>query len=208
MNRSTVGTVAVIGPAIGVSASDAGYYGPRHTQFYPQFPSVLDAVQSGGKVKTVTAAGVPKPSSEDQSRIHQAVNVAKGADTVILAVGTDITMASEPHDAKNISFTDAQAALIEQVAAAAKRPVIVLLLTATPLDLTSVLANPKVGAVLHLGVPSVTVLGIDAILYGDLSPAAKTVQTFHDKSYQETISIFGKLSTSREPWCCCIVVCP
>eukprot|EP01047_Picozoa_sp_COSAG01_P078852 COSAG01_NODE_14729_length_1417_cov_7.169954_3_plen_164_part_01 len=28
------------------------------------------------------------------------------------------------------------------------------------------------------------------------SPAAKTVQTFHDKSYQETISIFGKLSTS------------
>ena len=190
LDRATVGTVAVIGPTIRNSASDAGYYGPHHTQFYPKFPTVVDAVQSGGKVRTVTAAGVIKPSSEDQSRINQAVNVAKGADTVILAVGTDITMASEPHDAKNISFTTAQSVLIERVASVAKRPVTVLLLTATPLDLSAVLANPKVGAVLHLGVPSVTVLGITAILYGDQSPAARTVQTFHGSAYQDQISIF------------------
>jgi hypothetical protein len=53
-----------------------------------------------------------------------------------------------------------------------------------------VLANPKVGAVLTLGVPSVTVLGIESILYGDSSPAARTVQTFYQSSYQDQISVF------------------
>eukprot|EP01046_Picozoa_sp_COSAG06_P083542 COSAG06_NODE_30434_length_539_cov_0.581818_1_plen_152_part_01 len=62
--------------------------------------------------------------------------------------------------------------------------------SATPLDISAVLANPKVGAVLHLGVPSVTVLGVEAVLYGDTSPAAKTVQTFYESSYQDSISIF------------------
>ena len=68
-----------------------------------------------------------------------------------------------------------------------------LVLSATPLDLSAVLANPKVGAVLHLGVPSVTVLGVSAVLYGDESPAARTVQTFYNSSYQDQISIFVSL---------------
>jgi len=56
--------------------------------------------------------------------------------------------------------------LIEQVAAAAKKPIVVVLLTATPLDVSALLANPKVGAVLHTGQPSVTVLGISELLFG------------------------------------------
>ena len=45
--------------------------------------------------------------------------VAAAADTVVLAVGTDLTWAAEGHDATSISFTDAQLQLIEQTAAAA-----------------------------------------------------------------------------------------
>ena len=39
---------------------------------------------------------------------------------MVLAVGTDLTWAREGNDAHNISLTDAQAALIEQVALDAK----------------------------------------------------------------------------------------
>lgn len=70
--------------------------------------------------------------------------MAAAADTVILAVGTDLGWSSEGHDASNISFTDAQLAMVEQCAAAAKKPVIVVVCTATPLDISSMLANPKV----------------------------------------------------------------
>ena len=105
-------------------------------------------------------------------------------------MGTDLTWSAEGHDAKNISFTTAQATLIQKVAEAAKKPVILVTMTATPLDLSAILANPKIGAVLHLGQPSVAVLGVAPILFGESSPAGRTIQTVYKSSYQDQISIF------------------
>jgi len=53
-----------------------------------------------------------------------------------------------------------------------------------------VLANPKVGAVLHVGQPSVQTLGIGDLLFGLKVPAGRTVQTFLPVSYAQQISIF------------------
>lgn len=38
----------------------------------------------------------------------------------------------------------------------------------------------KVGAVLHLGQPSVAVMGATPILYGETSPAGRTIQTVYE----------------------------
>mmetsp|Transcript_107725 Transcript_107725/g.303479 ORF Transcript_107725/g.303479 Transcript_107725/m.303479 type:complete len:901 (+) Transcript_107725:91-2793(+) len=189
LDRNIVGTVAVIGPNSQLSKSDSGYYGPSDV-CGSNFWTLVDAVAQGGKVKTTSAPGVPGVTSENRSGIPAAVKLAKDADMVVLGVGTDLSWAAEGHDATNISFTDAQSALIDQVAAAAKKPVVVVVLTATPLDISSLLANPKVGAVLHLGQPSVTVLGVSEVLYGDRSPAGRTIQTVYESSYQYQISIF------------------
>ena len=82
------------------------------------------------------------------------------------------------------------ATLRKQVSAAAKKPVIVVMMTATPLDLTDVMANDKVGAVMHLGQPSVTVVGVGALLFGKVSPAGRTVQTVYPAAYADEVSIF------------------
>lgn len=189
LSRDTVGAAAVIGPNANLSQSDSGYYGPNNP-CDGKFWTLVDAVSSSGKVKTSSVLGVPNVLSEDQSGIPDAVKMAKSADTVVLAVGTDLTWAREGHDAENISFTDAQTALIEQVADAAKNPVIVVLFSATPLDISALMSNDKVGAILHVGQPSVTILGVSELLYGDVSPAGRTIQTFYDSSYQDQISIF------------------
>ena len=128
--------------------------------------------------------------SNDTSGIAAAVAMAKDADEVILAVGTDLSWAHEEHDADSITYTDAQMQLITQVAAAAKKPVILIQFTATPLDLTAVLANAKIGAVLHVGQPSSTVVGVGEILFGKTSPAGRTVQTIYPKEYADDVSIF------------------
>jgi len=107
-----------------------------------------------------------------------------------LAVGTDLSWAAEGHDAASITFSDGQRQLIQQVAAAAKKPVIVVHFSAVPLDLSAVLSNPKVGAVLHVGQPSVQTLGIGDLLFGVKVPAGRTVQTFLPASYAAEISIF------------------
>lgn len=64
--------------------------------------------------------------------------------------------------------------------------------TATPLDLTAQLANAKVGAVLHVGQPSVTIVGVGELLFGKTSPAGRMVQTAYPAydARADEISIF------------------
>jgi len=185
---ATVGTVAVIGPNANLSQSDAGYYGP-HDVCNGKFWNMVDAVGQHAK-KVTTALGVPSPLSPDTSGIAAAVALAAAADTVVLVVGSDLNWAREGHDATNISFTDPQTQLMMQVAEAAKKPVIVVTLTAVPLDISSIMSNPKVGAILHAGQPSVNCLGVGDVLFGAKAPAGRTVQTIYPASYQDQISIF------------------
>ena len=63
-------------------------------------------------------------------------------------------------------------------------------MTASPLDISAVLANPKVGAVVHLGQPAVAVRGAADVLYGARSPAGRMVQTVYPSSYATQVSIF------------------
>ena len=73
---------------------------------------------------------------------------------------------------------------------AAKHPVVVIMLTATPLDLTNAIEDPKVGAILHVGQPGVQTLGIGDLVFGLAVPAGRTVQTVYPKEYADQISIF------------------
>ena len=122
--------------------------------------------------------------SEDKTGIAKAVALCAAADTCVVAVGSDLSWASEGHDASNISYTDAQQQLVTQAAAASKKPIIVVTLTAVPLDLSFMLSNPKVGAILHAGQPSVTVYGLADIMFkeGGRSPAGRTIQTIYPSS--------------------------
>jgi hypothetical protein len=43
---------------------------------------------------------------------------------------------------------------------------------------------------MHVGQPSVTVVGVGALLFGKVSPAGRTVQTVYPAAYQGMVSIF------------------
>jgi hypothetical protein len=84
--------------------------------------------------------------------------------SMVLRAG--VHFASEGEDATNISFPDAQARLVAQVAAAAKSPVVVVTITASALDLEPFLANPKVGGLLHAGEPADSSSGLADLIFG------------------------------------------
>lgn len=65
----------------------------------------MDAVTKHSSAKATGIAGVPNVLSEDTSGIAAAVAMAKTADEVILAVGTDLTWAHEEHDAVRTQAT-------------------------------------------------------------------------------------------------------
>lgn len=190
LDAAAVGKVAVIGPNANYSWGDTGYYGPNNLCGHKYWTAV-DAVKKYVNHSNVeTIAGIPTAMSPDASGIPKAVAMARAADTVVLVVGTDLKGAAEGHDATSITFTHAQLALIAQCTQASRKPVVVVLLTATPLDISPLLSNPKVGAVLHVGQPSVTIIGIADLLFGTVSPTGRTVQTFYPAAYQHQISIF------------------
>jgi hypothetical protein len=151
---------------------------------------MADAVTKHSHAAAHVVLGVPSVLSSNTSAIAAAVQAAALSDEVILAVGTDLTWAHEEHDAQNITFTDAQSSLISAVAQAAKKPVVLCVYTATPLDLTHQIANPKIGAIVHVGQPSVNIVGLGELLFGHKSPAGRMVQTVYPASYADEVSIF------------------
>lgn len=188
LSAKGVKTAAVIGPNANLSETMAGYYGPSKV-CGDKFPTVIDAVSAhlpGAKVSYMP--GVPSVLSDDTANVSQAAALAKTSDIVVLVLGTDIGVACENRDAVNITFSDGQLALAAAVAAAAKQPITVVTLTATPLDLTPLLGNPKIGAILHAGQPSVQTLGIGDLLFGTVSPAGRAIQMVYPAAYQRQIS--------------------
>lgn len=65
-------------------------------------------------------------------------------------------------------------------------------------DLSFFLSNPKVGAIVHAGQPSVTVLGLAEIMFkeGGRSPSGRTIQTIYPSSYQDQVCLSLSLSLS------------
>jgi len=192
LDPATTHQVAVLGPNANLSKAshqDVTYYGP-HAPCGANYWTMADAVTQHSSATANVVLGVPSVLSSNTSAIAAAVAAAATADEVILAVGTDLTWAHEEHDAAAINFTAAQEQLISSVAAAAKKSVILAVYTATPLDLSAQIANPKIGAILHLGQPSVNVVALGEILFGKVSPAGRAVQTVYPKSYADQVSIF------------------
>eukprot|EP01052_Picozoa_sp_SAG31_P011239 SAG31_NODE_632_length_13389_cov_4.818360_10_plen_518_part_00 len=181
-------TATVVGPTAKQPWSIESYYGPS-TSCNDTRSTMVDAIaQHVADAQYV--AGLPTTLSMDISGVPAAVAAAEKADVVVLALGTDLSSAHEEMDAVNISLPWGQLALLSAVTNASKSPVVVVMLTAVPLDISSILHNDKVGAVVHAGQPSVQTLGIGDVLFGLRSPAGRLIQTIYPEAYAGMISIF------------------
>jgi len=188
LNEQRISSLAVIGPNSNLSQKIAGYYGgdkPCGLKFWNAVDAMAQYVPN-----TATVMGVPSVTSSDTSGIPAAVEAAKKADMVVLAVGQDLTIEREGQDRSNISLSDAQQQLINAVVDASSKPVLVLILTAGAVDISFMKENKKIGAIIHAGQPSVTILGVGDLVFGERSPAGRMVQTTYPDSFVNQISIF------------------
>lgn len=97
-------SVAMLGPVANLSRSMASYYGPGHP-CGGLFPTLYDAVVAnagGGAVSS--AMGVPSVDWDAPSDgVAAAAALAAGADSVIVAIGNDLSWAREAMDAHPVS---------------------------------------------------------------------------------------------------------
>lgn len=161
---------------IGAFAKTPRYQGSGSSHINSKKVSnALDVTAEKGIEVTYAQGYDLKDASKDSQLMKEAVEVAKGADTVVVFAGLPDSFESEGFDRKNIDMPQNQNRLIEEVAKV-NEDVVVVLHNGAPVAMPWL---DRVKAVLEMylagdGVGDATV----RILYGETNPSGKLAETF------------------------------
>ncbi|KAF0682382.1 Aste57867_25470 [Aphanomyces stellatus] len=119
-----------------------------------------------------------------------AIALAATAGQVILFVGLDQSIEAEDIDRHTLALPGRQLDLIQRVAAVASAPVVLVLLTGGPVDLSPFKSNPTIGAILYAGYLGQSGgAAIAQVLVGDVNPAGRLPHTFYAASFVDQVPI-------------------
>jgi beta-glucosidase len=192
LNPAKLKTIAVIGPNANRSLL-GGYSGvPKHNV------TVLDGIKAkvGDRVKVVYSEGckitvggswnadevTPSDPAEDRKQIAEAVEVAKQADVIVLAIGGNEQTSREAWNLKHmgdrtdLDLVGRQNELVQAMLATGK-PVIVFLFNGRPLAINYVAENvPVIFECFYLGQECGH--AVADVLFGDFNPGGKLPISF------------------------------
>ena len=192
LNPAKLKTIAVIGPNSNRSLL-GGYSGvPKHNV------TVLDGIKAkvGDRVKVLHSEGckitvggswnadevTPSDPAEDRKQIAEAVEIAKQADVIVLAIGGNEQTSREAWNLKhmgdrtNLDLIGRQDELVKAMLATGK-PVIVFLFNGRPLSINYVAENvPVIFECWYLGQECGH--AIADVLFGDFNPGGKLPISF------------------------------
>lgn len=124
------------------------------------YPSPLDAFEG---------AGAPKPPLDETAEIQRAIAMARAADVTVLVLGEAQNMSGEVASRSSLELPGRQQELLDAAVATGK-PVVVLLMSARPLDLK----DTKAAAIMDLWYPgSAGGLAVANLLFGAGVPGGK-----------------------------------
>ena len=175
---SSVLSIALIGPNADVTETLLGNYDAPS----PYIISILHALQSRS-AKVTHAAGCTI-AGNSTAGFAAAVSAAAAADFTIFVGGLDQSQEAEGRDRTLIDLPGQQGALVQAIAAAAKKPIAAVFLGGGQVDLSELKLNPKVGALLWAGYPGQS--GGEAIvqvLNGQHSPSGRLPSTQYPADY-------------------------
>ncbi|XAR62178.1 Non-reducing end alpha-L-arabinofuranosidase [Bertholletia excelsa] len=116
----------------------------------------------------------------------KAVEVAKSADYVVMFMGLDQTEEGEAQDREYLGLPGMQEELIEAVAKAAKRPIVLVLLCGGPVDVSFAKEYPKIGSMLWAGYPGeYGAIAIADIIFGLHNPGGKLPITWYPREFEK-----------------------
>ncbi|PYV23462.1 MAG: beta-glucosidase, partial [Acidobacteria bacterium] len=190
-----VRTIALIGPLADSARDMLGSWSTSESS--PKDVVTLRAALAercaSDQLKLLYAPGTTV-RGESESGFAEAVDAARQADLVLMALGEEGTMSGEANSRTRLDLPGNQEQLLSAVAAAGK-PVVVVLFSGRPLMLTSAL--PHMTALLLVWFP-----GIEAgpamvrTLFGDANPSGRLTVTFPRAVGQEPL-YYNALNTGR-----------
>ncbi|OIW02393.1 hypothetical protein TanjilG_04986 [Lupinus angustifolius] len=173
-------SLAVIGPNANASslAVLGNYFGSPC-----KLVTLLQGFQHYAK-NTIYHRGCDDGTQCASAQINQAVEVAKKVDYVVLVMGLDQSQERESNDRDQLDLPGKQQELINSIAEASKRPVILVLLSGGPVDITFAKFDNKIGGILWAGYPGeLGGLALAQIIFGDHNPGGRLPITWYPKDF-------------------------
>ncbi|KAJ1695996.1 hypothetical protein LUZ63_012694 [Rhynchospora breviuscula] len=175
-------TVAVIGPHSDATVAMIGNYAGvpcRYTSPLQGIGSYATAVQQKGCMDVACQGDQP---------IGPAVDAARTADAVIVVVGLDQSFEAEQKDRDSLLLPGRQQELVSKVAMASKGPVVLVVMSGGPVDISFAENDPRVSAIIWAGYPGQAggAAVADAI-FGAYNPGGKLPMTWYPQDYVKKV---------------------
>ncbi|VFQ65372.1 unnamed protein product [Cuscuta campestris] len=165
LDKTRVSSLAVIGPMANTSSLGGDYTG---------VPCSLKSILDGFReyIQNMSyATGCFDIVCNSTEGFAQAVSVAKHADYVIVVAGLDLSQETEDRDRHSLLLPGNQMTLINKVASACKKPLVLVLTGGGPLDISFAKNDPRISGVLWIGYPGEEgSTALSEIIFGDHDP--------------------------------------
>ena len=177
--------IAMVGPSANITTlMQANYHGVA-----PYLISPLAGVSK--YAQTTFNLGCWDQDCKNDTGFADAVHAAEDADVTVIVLGLSMGLEAEGRDRTNISLPGMQANLVQQVADAAKGPVIGVVVAGGSLDLSPLKNHPKVKGLLWMGYPGQSGgQALAEVLFGDYNPGGRLPHTQYPGSYLDNFSMF------------------
>ncbi|KAM1092229.1 hypothetical protein ACFX19_019843 [Malus domestica] len=171
-------SLAVIGPhANALEALLGNYHGPPCKSITP-----LEALQ--GYAKNIYYHPGCDSVKCPQAAFDEAAGTAKEADYVVLIVGLDQSQEREELDRLHLGLPGQQQELISSVAKVAKKPVILVILSGGPVDISFAKHNKNIGSILWAGYPGEAGgIALAEIIFGEHNPGGRLPMAWYTEDY-------------------------
>jgi beta-D-xylosidase 4 len=155
-----------------------------------KFISPLDGITALFGVdgeNVIYAPGCADASCEDGSLIRSAATAASEADAVVLFVGLSQAQESEGQDRESLLLPGMQQELISTVIdAVSGRPIVIVILSGGPVDVSFMKEDDRVGSILWAGYPGQAGgQAIAEVIFGDVNPAGRLALSWYHENYTQ-----------------------
>ncbi|XP_028788780.1 beta-D-xylosidase 1 [Neltuma alba] len=178
LSRARHRTVAVIGPNSDVTTTMIGNYAGVACGYTSPLRGIARYV------KTVHHTGCRDVMCKGNQVFGAAEIAARHADATVLVVGLDQSIEAEFRDRVGLLLPGSQQELVSKVARASKGPVVLVIMSGGPVDVTFAKNDPKIGAILWVGYPGQAGgTAIADVLFGTTNPGGKLPMTWYPQEY-------------------------
>jgi len=188
--------IALIGPLADSANEMIGLYDSNSRD--PDVVTVKDALEARAKLTggSLLYAKGTEIATFSEDGFVAALQAAKQADLVVLALGESCEMSGEAGSRANLDMPGNQEKLLEEVASTG-RPIVLLIFSGRPLVLTWAAQHiPAIMAVWFPGTEAGS--AIARVLYGDIAPSGKLPMSFPRAVGQEPL-YYNQFPTGRPP---------